>query len=658
MSVKIQIRRDTATNWATVNPILSQGEIGYETNTGKLKIGDGITVWNSLSYYSTSTLTSDQQDALDNANAPDALNPFATMADIGSGVTPSALTKVNDTNVTLTLGGTPSTSLLQPVSLTLGWTGTLADARITSASTWNSKVSTVSGTSNRITTSGTTAIIVDIAATYVGQSSITTLGTISSGIWHGTPIDITYGGTGLSSLGTALQLLRVNAGATALEYFTPSYLTSESDPVFTASDAAGITSTNISNWNTAFGWGNHAIAGYLLSSTAASTYQPLDSDLTAISALTTDSFGRDLLTKTTASSIRSYIGAGTGNGDALTTNPLSQFASTTSAQLRGVLSDETGTGLAVFNDTPTFISPILGTPSSGNLANCTFPTLNQNTTGSAATLTTSRNIQGVAFNGSANIDIINGTGFVKATGTTLSYDNSTYLTTSSAASTYQPLDATLTALAGLSTGSNKIPYSTGTDTFSQLTLDTDGTLAANSDTTLATQKAVKTYADTKQALSSAAYTMHANNTNATANMTDITYKSFTNLTYSGTVTFTFSGAAPSGTSVIRYSWSQLNKTVTFTLTSYYPTNGIGVTAVTFTLPTDMPNPAEPTGTGAADDLLYPCTGFMTTNYSTRPTVAGFAELKVNTGDTGYEFRVGQASHSNRYTVISGQYTCV
>ena len=53
--------------------------------------------------------------------------------------TGAALTRVNDTNVTLTLGGTPSTALLQGVSLTLGWNGTLADSRITSASTWNSK---------------------------------------------------------------------------------------------------------------------------------------------------------------------------------------------------------------------------------------------------------------------------------------------------------------------------------------------------------------------------------------------------------------------------------------------------------------------------------------------------------------------------------------
>jgi hypothetical protein len=47
----------------------------------------------------------------------------------------------------------------------------------------------------------------------------------------------------------------------------------------------------------------------------------------------------------------------------------------------------------------------LGTPSSGTLTNCTFPTLNQNTTGSAATLTTPRAINGVNFDGSAAITV-------------------------------------------------------------------------------------------------------------------------------------------------------------------------------------------------------------------------------------------------------------
>ena len=58
-------------------------------------------------------------------------------------------------------------------------------------------------------------------------------------------------------------------------------------------------------------------------------------------------------------------------GDALVANPLSQFAATTSAQLRGVLSDETGTGAAVFATSPTLVTPALGTPSSGVLTSCT-----------------------------------------------------------------------------------------------------------------------------------------------------------------------------------------------------------------------------------------------------------------------------------------------
>ena len=51
----IQIRRDTAANWTSTNPTLAQGEMGYETDTGKLKFGDGSTAWTSLSYYSAGT---------------------------------------------------------------------------------------------------------------------------------------------------------------------------------------------------------------------------------------------------------------------------------------------------------------------------------------------------------------------------------------------------------------------------------------------------------------------------------------------------------------------------------------------------------------------------------------------------------------------------
>ena len=50
MADMIQIRRDTAANWTSANPILAQGELGAETDTSKIKIGDGTTVWASLSY--------------------------------------------------------------------------------------------------------------------------------------------------------------------------------------------------------------------------------------------------------------------------------------------------------------------------------------------------------------------------------------------------------------------------------------------------------------------------------------------------------------------------------------------------------------------------------------------------------------------------------
>ncbi len=160
-------------------------------------------------------------------------------------VTPSALTKVNDTNVTLTLGGTPATSLLQAVSLTLGWTGTLADARITSATNWNtaytnritsltttgtsgaatliantlnipqyqaagSYVTSVSGTANRISSTGGTTPVIDIDAAYVGQTSITTVGTITTGTWNGTDVAVTAGGTGSSTELGARTNLGVN----------------------------------------------------------------------------------------------------------------------------------------------------------------------------------------------------------------------------------------------------------------------------------------------------------------------------------------------------------------------------------------------------------------------------------------------------------------
>ena len=61
------------------------------------------------------------------------------------------------------------------------------------------------------------------------------------------------------------QLLKYSVANSRWENWTPNFLTSytETDPVFAASPAGGITGTNITNWNTAYNWGDHGSAGYL-----------------------------------------------------------------------------------------------------------------------------------------------------------------------------------------------------------------------------------------------------------------------------------------------------------------------------------------------------------------------------------------------------------
>ena len=48
MGVRIKIRRDTAANWASTNPVLADGEQGYDKTNKLMKVGDGVTAWNAL----------------------------------------------------------------------------------------------------------------------------------------------------------------------------------------------------------------------------------------------------------------------------------------------------------------------------------------------------------------------------------------------------------------------------------------------------------------------------------------------------------------------------------------------------------------------------------------------------------------------------------
>ena len=89
---KIQLRRDTAANWTSANPTLSSGELGYETDTGKFKIGNAAgTAWTSLSYAAVTAYG-------DLSGTPSAYTlPTATTSVLGG-------VKVDGTTVTIASG--------------------------------------------------------------------------------------------------------------------------------------------------------------------------------------------------------------------------------------------------------------------------------------------------------------------------------------------------------------------------------------------------------------------------------------------------------------------------------------------------------------------------------------------------------------------------
>ena len=99
MASIIQIRRDTASNWTSANPILALGEMGAETDTSKIKIGDGTTAWASVPYLidAGDYLTATSTNTLTNKTITFAGN---TLTGVAPTATPT-LTGVKETKVAM-----------------------------------------------------------------------------------------------------------------------------------------------------------------------------------------------------------------------------------------------------------------------------------------------------------------------------------------------------------------------------------------------------------------------------------------------------------------------------------------------------------------------------------------------------------------------------
>lgn len=136
-------------------------------------------------------------------------------------------------------------------------------------------------------------------------------------------------------------------------------------------------------------------------------------------------------TLTFAGTDGSTLTCGAGGTVIYASNKLSALSATTSAELATVISNESGSGLLVFNDTPTLIAPLLGTPTSGLLSNCTGLPL---TTGITGTLGPANGGTGVANNAASTI--------------TISGNFATTFTVSNTTGVTLPVSGTLATLAG------------------------------------------------------------------------------------------------------------------------------------------------------------------------------------------------------------------
>jgi hypothetical protein len=143
---------------------------------------------------------------------------------------------------------------------------------------------------------------------------------------------------------------------------------------------------------------------------------------------------------------------------------------------------------------------------------------------------------------------------------------------------------------------------------------------------------------TLQRKSIPAYTILANNTSATANVTAQQFRDTAGV-YSGTITWTGT-TAPSGATTHTYRLTQVGKCVTIHIALVFATNGVGLTAVQMTLPSGAPTPAQPTGLTGSIYNMYPvkCELVNTSNQAIFGSQArGF--VRNNTGANGYEIYI-------------------
>lgn len=300
---------------------------------------------------------------------------------------------------------------------------------------------------------------------------------------------------------------------------------------------------------------------------------------------------------------------------AITSGTLAQFAATTSAQLFGIISDETGgSGVLVGSASPTFTgTPILATPTatSGGITGTggngfwNFPAQSSDASAPGA----------IGFRLFANST--GSMAWAKKSGADTFVRN--FASTNTADKTYTWPDASGTVVLSGTTAGGDL-----TGTYVNPTIGTNKVTLA-------------------KMVQASAHTFWANNTASTANVAENTYNDQPLQTYAGTITW--NGTTPTSLTSQQYAWAQIGGWVTLRILVVYSGAGVTNTNVSFTLPTDCPTPSNFAGLGAnASEVISVGFGRIEPTITSAPGNAR-AWLAKNAANNGYTITAAAASSS-------------
>ena len=199
-------RYDTAANWTSADPTLLAGELGIESDTGYFKVGDGSTVWTSLAYVhgtKVSTYPLATTDIANDAITGDKLANDITIANdltVTNNLTVNGTTttinsttlQVDDKNIELGTVATPTDTTADGGGITLKGTTDHTITWTNSSDSWDfsEHVNIASGKEFQI--AGTSVLNATTLGSGVTGSSLTSVGTIATGVWNGTAIATAY----------------------------------------------------------------------------------------------------------------------------------------------------------------------------------------------------------------------------------------------------------------------------------------------------------------------------------------------------------------------------------------------------------------------------------------------------------------------------------